>query len=134
MIKEPVFAYWYRFKEIKRSLKTIGVGAVKNGCGHSGLSTQKLAVCQGIDGINWFLVCWCKFRKAQSYFNSFCIVVLKNVWSFRSLKFLYLKDKLINWADFLQCWYEFRKVKSYFNNYWEGMVRKWTRPCRSWGS
>ena len=43
--------------EIKSSLKNIGVGVVKNGCGHSGLRTIKLAVSQkGINEINWFLV------------------------------------------------------------------------------
>ena len=33
------------------------MGVVKNGCGHSGLRTIKLAVSQkGINEINWFLV------------------------------------------------------------------------------
>ena len=37
----------------------IGVGMAKNGCGYSGLRILKLAVSQkGINGINWFLVCW----------------------------------------------------------------------------
>ena len=46
------FAYWCRFIEIKSWL-------VKNGCGHSGLRTLKLAVSQeGINGVSWFLVCW----------------------------------------------------------------------------
>ena len=39
--------------EIKSWLKNIGVGVVKNGCGHSGLKTLKLAVSQDrIIGIN----------------------------------------------------------------------------------
>ena len=39
--------------EIKSWLKNIGVGMVKNGCGHSGPSKLKLAVSQeGINGIN----------------------------------------------------------------------------------
>ena len=43
---------------MKSWLKNIGVDVVKNGCGHSGLRTLKLAVCQkGINGINLFLVC-----------------------------------------------------------------------------
>ena len=66
------FAYWCRFIEIKSWLKNIGVGMVKNGCGHSVLRTLKLAVCQGkMNEINWFLVCWYKFIKAKSYFNNF---------------------------------------------------------------
>ena len=37
--------------EIKRQLKNIGLDVVKNGCGHSGLRTLKLAVSQkGIMG------------------------------------------------------------------------------------
>ena len=53
------FAYWCRFIEIKSWSKNIGVGMVKNGCGHSGLTTLKLALSQeGIDGVSWFLVCW----------------------------------------------------------------------------
>ena len=44
--------------EIKSWLKKIAVGMVKNGCGHSGPSTLKLAVSQkGMNGINSFLVC-----------------------------------------------------------------------------
>ena len=36
----------------------IGVGMVKNGCGHSGLMTLKLGVFhqERINGVNWFLV------------------------------------------------------------------------------
>ena len=38
-------------------LKNIGADVVRNGCGHYGLRTVKLAVSQeGINGINWFLV------------------------------------------------------------------------------
>ena len=42
----------------------------------TGLS--KLAVSQeGVNGINWVLVCWYKLRKAKSYFNIFCVVMVK---------------------------------------------------------
>ena len=40
------FACWHRLMEIKSWLKNIGEGIVKNGCGHSGLRTLKLAVSQ----------------------------------------------------------------------------------------
>ena len=40
------FAYWCRLIEIKSWLKNIGVGMVKNECGHSGLRTLKSAVSQ----------------------------------------------------------------------------------------
>ena len=53
--KVRFFACWYRFMEIRSWLKNIGVGVVKNGCGHSGLRTLKLAVSQeGIIGMDWF--------------------------------------------------------------------------------
>ena len=51
---------------------------VENGWGHSGHSTLKLAVSQKeIAGINWFLVCWYKFRKAKNYFNNFWKFMVK---------------------------------------------------------
>ena len=72
------FACWYRFMENRSWLKNIGVGMVKNWCGHSILRTLKLAVCQGKrNKINWFLVCWYKFMKAKSYFNNCWVVVIK---------------------------------------------------------
>ena len=72
-------ACWYRFMESRSLLKNIGVGVVKNGCGHSVLRTLKLAVCQGkMNEINWFWVCWYNFMKAKSYFNNFWVVVVKN--------------------------------------------------------
>ena len=87
-------------------LKNIGVGMVKNGCGHSVLRTLKLAVCQGkMNEINWFLVCWYKFMKAKSYFNKFFVVVVKNGCGLLirgTLKSaVYYKEKLMKWADFL---------------------------------
>ena len=57
--KAWVFAFRCRFIEIKSWLKNIGLGVAKNGCGHSGLGTLKLAVSQeGINRVSWFLVCW----------------------------------------------------------------------------
>ena len=56
--KTWLFAWWYRFMEVRSWLKNIGVTVVKNRCGHSVLRTLKLAVCQGeISEIDWFLVC-----------------------------------------------------------------------------
>ena len=71
-----------------------GVAMVKNGCGHSSRRTQKLAVCQErINGINWFLWCWWKFRKAKSYF---WVVVVKNGRGLFGLgNLLYLKNELM---------------------------------------
>ena len=66
--------------------KRFGVGMLKIGCDQSVLWTQKLALCQrGMNELNWFLVCWYKFRKAKSYCNNFLLVVVKNgLCSFRS--------------------------------------------------
>ena len=53
---------------------------VKNKCDQSGHETLKLTVSQEwIDGMNWFFAYWCKFRKAESYFNDFRVDVVKNL-------------------------------------------------------
>ena len=113
--------------EIKHWLKNIGMRVVKNGCGKSGHMTQKSTVSQErINGINWFLVCWWKFRKAWSYVNKFWMLVFKNGCGLLGL-FGSLKSVSREWMNemswFFSCWYKFRKVKSYFNNYWEVMVK-----------
>ena len=41
------FSCWYRFVENRSGLKNIGVGLVKNRCGHCLLKTLILALCQG---------------------------------------------------------------------------------------
>ena len=45
------------------------VAMVKNGCGHSGLSTLTLAVSKEQ---MWFFLCWYKFRKANKLIQQFC--------------------------------------------------------------
>ena len=53
--KDWFFACWYKFIEI----------VVINGCAHTGYSILKLTkIHEEINGINWFLVRWYKFRKA----------------------------------------------------------------------
>ena len=55
--------------------------------GNSGDRTLKLAVSQeGNNGMNWFLVCLYKFRKAKSYFDNFWVVVVKNGLGLLGLK------------------------------------------------
>ena len=45
---------------------------VKNVYSQSGHTTLKLTVSQeGIDGMNWYFACGCKFRKVKSCFNDF---------------------------------------------------------------
>ena len=59
------FARWCKFIEIKSWLNNIEMGVVINGCAHSGSRNLELAVShKEINGINWFLVFWYKFRKA----------------------------------------------------------------------
>ena len=73
--KASLFGWWYRFIEIKISLNNVGMGVVINMYVQSGHKTLKLALSQEeINGINWFLMCWYKFRKGKSYFNSFWVV------------------------------------------------------------
>ena len=96
--------------EIRSWLKNIGVGVVKNGCGYSVLRTLKLAVCQGeMSGINWFLVCWYKFRKVKSYFNNF-LALVKNGRGF--VCFGTLKSfQSMKWADILHADTNLGKLK-----------------------
>ena len=113
--------------KIKSWLKNIGVSVVKNGCDHSRLRTLKLAVSQdGFNGINWFLVCLHKLRKARSFFNNFWVVVAKNGYALLGLGTLksgvsHEWNGEIIW--FFTCLYKFRKAESYFNNYWVDTVK-----------
>ena len=131
-IKSLIFACCHRFFEIKSWFKNIGMTVVKNECGNSGLRTLKLAVFQTeINQINWFLVCWYKFRKTKLLIikvHNFWMVVVKNVCGILSLGFL--KSALSQeWIDeiswFFACRYKTRKTKSYFDNYWLCMVKNW---------
>ena len=102
--------------------KILGWAWSKNGCGHSVLRTLKLAVCQEeINGEHWFLVCWCKFRKARSYFNNFLVVVVvKNghgLLGLGTLKSAVSQEPIDEMGWFFAFWYKFRKAKSYFNKY-----------------
>ena len=48
------------------------LGCAWSKMGVATLAHYKLAVSQeGSNGINFFLMCWKKFRKAKSYFNNF---------------------------------------------------------------
>ena len=98
------------------------MSVVKNGCGYSGLRTRKLALSlDEINGINWFLVCWYKFRKAKFCFNSFWVVVVKNgsgLLGLGSLKFALSQEWIDEMSWFFACWYRFREASIYFNNYW----------------
>ena len=53
--------------------------------------------------IEWtdFFTCWCKFKKAKSYFNDFWVGVIKNGVFMRPENLLYLNNEFMNWADFL---------------------------------
>ena len=35
---------------------------------------------------------------------------------------------------FFACWYKFGKAQCWFYNYWVGMLKKWVRPFRSYGT
>ena len=87
-----------KFMEIKSWLKKIGVGVVKNGSGHSGQRTLKLAVSQeGNNGINWFLVCW--------YKNG------RGLLGHGTLKSAVSQEWIDEISWFFASWYNFRKAK-----------------------
>ena len=56
-----------------------------------GRNLLKLAVSyEWINGMNWFFLCWYKFKKAESYFNNFCMGVVKSgpdSWARGTLKY-----------------------------------------------
>ena len=91
-----------------------------NGCGQSGHRTLKLAVSQWIDEMNWFLACWCKFKKAKSYFNDFWVGRVKNYGTLKWVKngwgnLVHETLKFAEWVYglrwFFACWL-------WCNNFW----------------
>ena len=117
-------------------IENIVVSVVKNGCGHSGLSTLKLVVAQeGIYGINWFLVCWYKFRKVKSYLNNFGVVMVisgRGLLGVGTLKSSASQDWIDEMSWFLTCWYKFigNSVlyvwSSLFLHWWLYFIDQWT--------
>ena len=73
------FVCCYKFIQIKRTFKILGVGMVKSGCGKSSDETLKLIISQEwTNGINWFFACWYKFQQAKSLFSDSWVGVVKN--------------------------------------------------------
>ena len=70
----------------------------------AGRNLLKLAVSyEWINGTNWFFLCWYKFEKAESYFNNFCMGVVKSgpdSWARGTLKYA-ASQWILNWAEFL---------------------------------
>ena len=84
---------------------------------------QKLGVSQEvINGINWFLVCWYKFRKAKSFFNNLGVVVIKNGLLGLGTLLLYFKNELMKWGGFFA---------NYCNNNGWTWSKICDRPCGS---
>ena len=79
MMKFRFFACRCKNMRINCWLNILREGMVKDGCGHSGHRTLKLAVSQEwMDGINWFSACWYKLRKAKFNFSHFWLGVVRN--------------------------------------------------------
>ena len=73
------FASWYKFTQIKRWLKILGVSMVKNVCGQSGDGILKLTVTEEwTDRINWFFACWYMVTKIKSWSNFFWVNMVRN--------------------------------------------------------
>ena len=73
------FAYWYKFMQIKGTLKILAVGVVKNGCGQSWDGTLKLTLFEEwTNGINWFFACWCRFIRIKSSSKMYWVGMVKN--------------------------------------------------------
>ena len=87
------------------------------------LGTLKSTMCQEWF---WFFACWYKFMKAKSYFNDFRMGVVKNglgLWSDRTVKSAYLKNKFKNWVDFVHADTNSWKLKLTVIT-WAGEVKK----------
>ena len=73
------FVGWYNFMRIKRWLKILVIGVVKNGFGQSCEKTLKLTLFEEwIDGINWFFACWYRFTKIKSWSKIYWVGMVKN--------------------------------------------------------
>ena len=121
------FACWYKFMQIERWLKILGVDMVKNGCGQSCNGALKLTVSEEEkDGINWSIACWYRFTKIKSWSKIYWVAMVKDGcgqsghWTLK----LTVSQK---WADginwFCACWYKFKKTKNSFSDFWVGMVK-----------
>ena len=88
--------YWYKFMKAESYVNNFLVAAIKNGCGLLGLGMLKSAVSQEpTDKMNWFFVCWYKFRKGK---------VVKNGWGISDnglLNQVYLTNEQIDWMIFV---------------------------------
>ena len=88
------------------------MGLVRNGCGQSGHRTLKLTVSQEwIDAMNWFLACWCKFKKAKIYFNDFWVGLVKNGHGHLVHETLKSAEWVYGLGWFFACWL-------WCNNFW----------------
>ena len=65
--------------QIKMTLKILGVGVVKNGCGQSCDENLKLTLSEEwTSGINKFFACWCRFIKIKSWLKVYWVGMVKN--------------------------------------------------------
>ena len=78
---------------------------MRNGCGQSGHRALKLGVSQEwIDAVNWFLACWCKFKKTRSYFNDFWVGQVKNGHGHLVCEMLKFAEWVHGLSWFFACW------------------------------
>ena len=102
----------------------------RNGCGQSGHGTLKLAVSQEwIDAMNWFLVCWCKFKNTKSCFNDFLVGQVKNGYGHLVHEILKSAEWAYGLSWFFACWL-------WCNNFWLDQHRTFvslTFKCQSTG-
>ena len=120
-------ACWYKFMQIKRKLKILGVRMVKNGCGQSCDGTLKLALCEEwMNGINWIFACWCRFITIKSWPKNYWVGIVKNGCDQSAHGNLKLTVSR-NWIDEITWsfafWYKCRKAESWFNDLWVGLVK-----------
>ena len=65
--------------QVRRTLKILGVGVVKNECGQSCDGTLELTLSEeGTNWINWFFACWCRLITVKSWSKIYWVGMVKN--------------------------------------------------------
>ena len=73
-----------------------------------------------------FFTSWYKLMKPNSYFNNFCVGMIKNGCVLLGnviLKSAIYQEWINELSWFCSCWNIFMKAKSYSNNFWPGLVK-----------
>ena len=122
--------------QVKRTLKILKFGVVKNGCGQSCDGTLKLTPSEAWKNeINWFFACWCRFKTVKSWSKIYWVGMFKNGCGDSSHGTLKLTLSQ-NWTEEITWFFcmpvqmqEGEKAHSFLS----GPCQKWQWLFSSWG-